>query len=77
MDFAADAAESFDAIYSNCEGWPERGARDIDAFKAFIRAPRGRADVYYRAYPHATSRQVKAALKLKAAMNGVLAAMNE
>jgi hypothetical protein len=77
VDFAADAAESFDAIYSNCVGWPERGARDIDAFKAFIRAHEVASDVYYRAYPHATARQVKAALKLKAAMNGVLAAMNE
>jgi hypothetical protein len=76
-DFAADAADSFDAIYSNCVGWPERGARDIDAFKAFIRGHEVVSDVYYRAYPRATVKQVKAGLKLKTAMNGVLAALNE
>jgi hypothetical protein len=76
-DFAARSADSFDAIYSNCVGWPERGARNIDAFKAYIRQHEVGADVYYRAYPAATVRQVKAALKLKEAMNGLLAALNE
>lgn len=76
-DFAADAADSFDAIYSNCVGWPERGARDIEAFKDFIRRHEVASDVYYRAYPRATAKQVKAALKLKTAMNGLLAALNE
>lgn len=76
-DFAAQAAESFDAIYSNCVGWPERGSRDIVAFKAYIRKHEFPADVYYRAYPMATVQQVKAALKLKDALNTVLAALNE
>jgi hypothetical protein len=76
-DFAARSADSFDAIYSNCVGWPERGARNIEAFKAYIRAHEIRSDVYYRAYPRATVKQVKAALKLRTAMNGVLAALNE
>ena len=76
-DFAAQSAESFDAIYSNCEGWPERGARDLEAFKAYIRKHELRADVYYRAYPQATVQQVKSALRLRTAMNGLLAALNE
>ncbi|MGH3887902.1 MAG: hypothetical protein ACRDSZ_15285 [Pseudonocardiaceae bacterium] len=76
-DFAAQAAESFDAIYSNCVGWPERGSRDVDAFKAYVRAHETPTDVYYRAYPMATVRQVKAALKLKDALNNVLAVLNE
>lgn len=76
-DFAAQAATSFDAIYSNCVGWPERGARDIDAFKAYIREHELPADVYYRAYPMATVQQVKAGLKLKDAMNTVLVVLNE
>ena len=58
-DFAARSADSFDAIYSNCEGWPERGARDLEAFKAYIRNHELRADVYYRAYPRATVQQVR------------------
>jgi hypothetical protein len=65
------------AIYSNCFGWPDRGSRDVEAFKAYIRTHELRADVYYRAYPRATVRQVKAALKLKTAMNGLLNALNE
>jgi hypothetical protein len=76
-DFAARSAESFDAIYSNCEGWPDRGARDLEAFKAYIRKHELRADVYYRAYPQATVQQVKSALRLRIAMNGLLAALNE
>lgn len=77
QDFAAQSADSFDAIYSNCVGWPERGARDLEAFKVFIRAHELRADVYYRAYPQATVKQVKTALRLQTAMNGLLAALNE
>lgn len=76
-DFAAQAATSFDAIYSNCVGWPERGAREVDAFKAYIREHEISADVYYRAYPMATVQQVKAALRLKDALNTVLALLNE
>lgn len=76
-DFAAQSAASFDAIYSNCVGWPDRGARDVDAFKAFIREHEFPSDVYYRAYPMATVQQVKAGLKLKDAMNTLLAVLNE
>jgi len=76
-DFAAQSADSFDAIYSNCEEWPTRGARDLDAFKAYIRKYELQPDVYYRAYPQATVQQVKSALRLRTAMNGLLAALNE
>lgn len=76
-DFAAQSADSFDAIYSNCVGWPERGARDVDAFKAYVREHEIDADVYYRAYPLATVQQVKAGLRLKDAVNDVLAVLNE
>jgi hypothetical protein len=77
QDFAAQSADSFDAIYSNCVDWPQRGARDIEAFKAYIRRHELRADVYYRAYPQATVKQVKSALRLRTAMNHLLAALNE
>lgn len=76
-DFATQAATSFDAIYSNCVGWPERGARDVEAFKAYVREHEILADVYYRAYPMATVQQVKAGLRLKDALNTVLAVLNE
>lgn len=75
--FATDAAQSFDAIYSNCEGWPAGGATDIEAFKDFIRARELPADVYYRAYPTATVRDVKSALRLKQAWLALLDTLNE
>ncbi len=76
-DFAARAAESFDALYSNCQGWPAGGATDIDAFKAYIRAHELAPDVYYRAYPRATVRDVKSALRLKEAWLTLLDTLNE
>ena len=76
-DFAARAAESFDALYSHCEGWPAGGATDIDAFKAYIRAHELAPDVYYRAYPRATVRDVKSALRLKEAWLALLDTLNE
>jgi len=76
-DFAARAAESFDALYSNCVGWPAGGATDIEAFKAYIRAHELPPDVYYRAYPRATVRDVKSALRLKEAWLTLLDTLNE
>lgn len=76
-DFANQSAASFDAIYSNCEGWPEQGARDVAAFKDYVHRHELTSDVYYRAYPTATVRQVRAALKLKATMNALLDALND
>jgi hypothetical protein len=75
--FATDAAQSFDAIYSNCEGWPAGGATDIEGFKAFIRSRELPSDVYYRAYPTATVRDVKSALRLKQAWLSLLDTLNE
>ena len=75
--FATDAAQSFDAIYSHCEGWPAGGATDIEAFKSFIRSRELPSDVYYRAYPTATVRDVKSALRLKQAWLGLLDTLNE
>jgi hypothetical protein len=75
--FATDAAQSFDAIYSHCEGWPAGGATDIEAFKTFIRTRELPSDVYYRAYPTATVRDVKSALRLKQAWSALLDTLNE
>jgi hypothetical protein len=76
-DPAARSAESFHAIYSNCGGWPERGSRDVEGFKAYVRRHEVPSDVYYWAYPTATLRQVKAALRLKDAVNNLLTVLNE
>ncbi len=76
-DFAEQASDSFEAIYSNCVGWPEGGATDLEAFKAFIRAHELVADVYYRAYPRATVRQVNSAVQLKRRLLDVFDAASE
>ena len=76
-DFASRAAESFDAIFGHCEGWPERGVRDVAAFKEYVRRHEIAEQVYYRAYPAATVRQVRSALRLKAAMTTLLHALND
>ena len=76
-DFAAQAAQSFDAIYSNCVGWPAGGATDIVAFKEYVQSHQYPSDVYYRAYPTATVGEVKSALKLRKAWTAVLDASNE
>jgi hypothetical protein len=76
-DFAEQAAESFDAIYSNCVGWPEGGATNIDAFKEYVSTHQHSSDVYYRAYPTAKVREVKSALKLRKAWTDMLDASNE
>ncbi len=76
-DFAAKSAPTFDAIYCHCEGWPPNGARDVDAFEAYVRKYEVPAEVYYRAYPMATVRQVRSALRLKAATTAMLDMLNE
>ncbi len=76
-DFAMKAADSFEAIYSNCVGWPAGGANDLAAFKAYIRAHELVADVYYRAYPMASVRQVWSALRLKEKWLDLMDELNE
>jgi hypothetical protein len=76
-DFIDHAWELFDAIYSNCEGYPEHGARDSVAFKAFVRKYQLREDVSYRAYPDASVREIQHALKMTRSVRSVLESLQE
>jgi hypothetical protein len=76
-DFAAKSAPTFDAIYCHCRDWPPNGARDVNAFKAYVRQYEVQAEVYYRAYPMATVQQVRSALRLKTATFALLEMLNE
>jgi hypothetical protein len=76
-DFAAKSAPTFDAIYCHCRDWPTNGARDVNAFEAYVRKYEVQAEVYYRAYPMATVQQVKSALSLKTATFTLLEMLNE
>jgi hypothetical protein len=74
-DFAATSAQTFNAIYAHCTGWPAGGATDVAAFKQFVRDHEVPADVYYRAYP-STVKQVKSALTLKRAATQLIDSLN-
>ena len=76
-DFARKATESFQLIYDNCVGWPEGGATDIPAFKEYIKTHELTPEVYYRAYPRATVRQVNSAVQLKRRLLDVFDAASE
>lgn len=76
-DFVVNAWESFDAIYSNCEGYPQGGARDEAAFKEFVRKHELPCQVYYRAYPNATVKEVQRALRIARGVRDVLRGLQE
>jgi hypothetical protein len=76
-DFVVNAADSFDAIYSNCEGYPISGARDEEAFKSFVRKHEVHNVVYYQAYPNTTVKEVKRALRLARGLRDALRGLQE
>ena len=57
-DFGDSASLEMDAIWSNCEGFPEGGSLDIDLFKRYIRDNQFPAQVFYSAYPDATVQNI-------------------
>lgn len=61
--FIPEAWEVFDAIWSNCEGYPEYGAQDSVAFKEFVRKHQLKEDVSYRAYD-ASVAEIRRAMKI-------------
>jgi hypothetical protein len=63
--FVDEAPDGFDAIWSNCEGYPDGGCRDRAAFKAYIGRHSFPATLYYSAYPDATVKEVRRALRTK------------
>ena len=69
-DFSELLAQGMDRIFGHCEGYP--GARPIEPFKAYIREHQIEADVYYAAYPEATVRQVRKALRVLNAFEQLL-----
>ncbi|MCW5966126.1 MAG: hypothetical protein KIT83_18960 [Bryobacterales bacterium] len=53
-EFAAMILSGLDAIWSGSEGFPRNGARDLPAFKRFLRCRQYQADVFYSGYPRET-----------------------
>lgn len=64
-EFIDKAADGLDAIWSNCEGFPEGGSRNRAAFKQYIHDHEYRADLFYEAYPDATVKDIQKALRIR------------
>jgi hypothetical protein len=64
-EFIDKAADGLDAIWSNCDDFPEGGSRNRDAFKQYIRDHEHHADLFYTAYPDATVKDIHKALRIR------------
>jgi hypothetical protein len=53
-EFAEMILSGLDAIWETSFGYPPEGARDVPAFKRFLRAHQVPAEAFYSAYPNAT-----------------------
>jgi hypothetical protein len=53
-----------DAIWETSFGYPPDGARDLPAFKRFLRAHQVPAEVFFSAYPDATTLNIRDDLEL-------------
>lgn len=58
-----------DLIWRWSENYP--GSRPVTAFKRYINLVQFDTDYYYNVYPHATTNDVKAALRVQSAFDGL------
>ena len=50
-DFAALIAEDMDRVWGNCEGYPEKGCRDFEAFWQYVTDHQVQTTAFYAAIP--------------------------
>ena len=53
-EFAEMILSGLDAIWTTAEGYPRDGARDVPAFKRFLRSHQVPSEIFFSAYPDAT-----------------------
>jgi hypothetical protein len=53
-EFAEMILSGLDAIWETCFGYPPEGARDLPAFKQFLRNHQVPSELFYSAYPEET-----------------------
>ncbi|MGH8900686.1 MAG: hypothetical protein ACRDYA_03160 [Egibacteraceae bacterium] len=75
-DFIAHAWQLFDAVWSNCEGYPDYGARDSVAFKDFVRKHQLKEHASFRGYD-ASAAEIRRALKISRGVKQVLEGLQE
>lgn len=56
--FSTEVAADLDRVWSNCQGYPERGATDFDAFWDYIRRHQINTEAFYSAYPSLTTPRI-------------------
>ena len=61
-DFLVHMPDHLDMLWGNCEGYPEKGAKDFKAFMEFIVTGYVPCQFFFGAYPDATVKQVWRAL---------------
>lgn len=64
-DFSIKTPEGMDRIFGHCEGYPEGGCGDFEAFKSYVRKFQVPTDLFYAAYPEASVKAVVEALRVK------------
>jgi hypothetical protein len=67
-EFAEMILSGLDAIWETSYGYPPDGARDLPAFKRFLRSHQVPAEVFYSAYPDQTLLNVAGNLRLTRAL---------
>jgi hypothetical protein len=68
-EFAEMILSGLDAIWETSLGYPPDGARDLPAFKRFLRGHQVPADVFFSAYPDQTILNLAANLRVARAMD--------
>jgi hypothetical protein len=64
-EFIEKASQGLDAIWSNCEGYPAGGAKDVEAFKQYVRNSEIQNTLVYSAYPDLTVKAIKRAVRTR------------
>jgi hypothetical protein len=64
-EFIEKASGGLDAIWSNCIGYPTGGAKDVAAFKKYVKDTSFTNTLVYAAYPDATVKQIRQAIRTR------------
>lgn len=64
-DFSQITPQGMDRIFGHCDGYPEGGCADFEAFRAYVRKYQVPTDLFYAAYPESSVHAVLQALEVK------------
>jgi hypothetical protein len=75
--FTDHAANGFDQIYSNCEGYPSAGTADREQFKKYFRRHMIPYNAFYMAYTGRSVREIQNNTRLRQSIEGYLDEQSE